>query len=243
MADVTCAPICTVNTAGSLPTAAPAPAVVTWLLMCDDTLNDGTAIVEYLQQTSTQDGVVTVTDFAADGTTPYTPLGTTGLCTTATCETNELKTVCMVDDVAGDQTGALVGYVELYCINVDASGNVSSTLLGTYTDSTVAVPYTPVGVATDPSAIGSTPVIKQGRTGIAGAGGTWSPSGAATGYTIRVVAGTPAFTDSFGNTSALVTGEVLSFTSESNSMLLDTAPTLTTALGDSAVITFTEIGA
>ena len=45
-------------------------------LMADDTLNDGSVIVNFLRRYSTVAGVTTTDDFELDGTTAYTVLGT-----------------------------------------------------------------------------------------------------------------------------------------------------------------------
>jgi len=135
--------------------------------------------------------------------------------------------VCMVDDV-NNNLSLLVPYIKIISVN-PTTGAI--TTIGNY-DYNYA-PYSP----TNPllaSSIGTTPILKQGRTRLVG--GTWSPTSLIKSYTIRVKTGTPTFTDSFGETTSLETGEVITFGEAVD--LMDTVPILTVTAGSEVFVNY-----
>ncbi|MTE20281.1 hypothetical protein F0L17_14415 [Streptomyces sp. TRM43335] len=110
------------------------------LLLCD---TDPTgAVTPFLRRyTVAGDGTATAADTALDGTTPYTPAGTVGVCETTDPCTRTVIERCGCDDADGDGTGE-VPYTELWAI--DPCDGQAPVLLGTYRDGDFTQPYTPV---------------------------------------------------------------------------------------------------
>lgn len=151
--------------------------------------------------------------------------------------------VCLIDDVNGDGT-VLVSYVEAYAVR-DNGLAVTSTLIGTFTDSTLQMVYTPQGTRTLPCDVGVAAQTLQRRLKLNGAGDTWSPTAAVQSYTVRVAtvgATLPTFTDSAGTTTELELGEVLSYSIE-NGAPLQNAPVVSNLdAANCVIISFTELG-
>lgn len=158
--------------------------------------------------------------------------------------TYDITQQCLVDDVAGDGTGQIVPFVRLTLLQVDnATGSVTSSLIGDFTDSTAATTYAAQGTARDADDVGTDAVTDQSRFLIQ-EGATWSPTADLRSYTIRVVtdtSGNITFTDSGGEITPLVAGETLSFDADVNEMF-ETSPVLTTGTGDVVVVSATKIG-
>lgn len=81
--------------------------------------------------------LVETRDTTMDGTTPYTPTGTVGTCSTP-CEAQSVLDTCRWDDTDGDGV-ADTPYLELFGVSCDGA----LTSLGTYTEDLTG-PYTPV---------------------------------------------------------------------------------------------------
>ena len=156
------------------------------------------------------------------------------------CQTDvthtELQLTNLVDDVAGDGT-VLVSYVDACLLNITADGTVTSTNLGSFTDACLDTIYTPTNPTQPGSAI-TQPVENSGRVVLTGSG-VWSPNPLTQSYTITVIAGTPSFTDSFGNTSSMFAGEAPTYDFKYDN--IDTTPTVTAGAGDTVVITYIEL--
>ncbi|PSK57984.1 hypothetical protein B0E38_01829 [Streptomyces sp. 111WW2] len=105
--------------------------------LCD--LVDGQEPVPFLRHLVYLPGATspTVLDTALDGTTPYSPAGAVGACSTP-CAVQSVIEACRCDDTDGDGLPD-TGYVEL--LGVDCEGSVTS--LGTYLPD-LSAPYTPV---------------------------------------------------------------------------------------------------
>ncbi|WP_327345983.1 hypothetical protein [Streptomyces europaeiscabiei] len=109
------------------------------LELCD-VAADGTSTPFLRRLAIAEDGTVTFTDTALDGTTAYTPAGTVGRCTTEQCAKQVIER-CGCDDTDGDGIGD-VTYTELWA--VDPCDGDAPVLLGTYLDGDLTQPYTPV---------------------------------------------------------------------------------------------------
>lgn len=146
----------------------------------------------------------------------------------------------MVDDVAGDGTGALTNYVRLVRRTVNGNtGAVTTTVIGNYTDCTAQTAYTVLGTAR----AGATTVTDQLRFTVTN-GATWSPPSGLRSYTLRVetnTSGAITYLDSNGTTTDLAAGEAVSWDADVNGVFHD-APVLTTGTGDVVVVTATQIG-
>ncbi|MGW2074264.1 hypothetical protein ACWCPK_38510 [Streptomyces sp. NPDC001953] len=110
-------------------------------VLCD--LAAAGTVTPFLRRYSVaNDGTVTTTDTALDGTTAYAPTGTVTTCGGA--ENSSGKQIlerCGCDDTDGDGVGD-VNYTELWAI--DPNGVDAPVLLGTYQDGDLTQPYTPV---------------------------------------------------------------------------------------------------
>lgn len=167
--------------------------------------------------------------------------GTWGACAAEGGGGDEVRVTCLCDDVAGDGTN-IVKYVAAHQVEVSGAGVLTSTALGTFTDNTLTTAYAPVNPV-DCDAVGAAAVVRQGREIIEN-GTLWSPSALVQSYTIRVAAigdplNPPTFTDGFGNVTTFELGEVTTYGLEEG--LIDTTAVVGTGIGDSIVITYTEI--
>lgn len=110
-------------------------------VLCD-LATDGTSTPFLRRYSVANDGTVTTTDTALDGTTAYAPAGTVTNCGgTADASGLQILERCGCDDTDADGVGD-VRYTELWA--VDPTGAVAPALLGTYEDGDLTAPYTPV---------------------------------------------------------------------------------------------------
>lgn len=158
----------------------------------------------------------------------------------ATSPVGDIKTICKCDDTLNDQT-VIVTYVEAYFQTYE-NGVVTNTPIGNFTDETLSTAYTVIGTAIDCDTLGVNAKGKYGFTTIES--GTWSPSALTESFTLRVRAqtGTVTFLDSFGLTTTLDNGEVVSWTKPTNVEFSDATPVLTAGVGESVRVTYTNIG-
>lgn len=146
------------------------------------------------------------------------------------------------DDVAGDGSN-VVQYVEAYKHTFDNAGAFTSTLIGTFTDSTLTTAYTPTN-GVDCDTLGVAARLHAGRITLEAAG-TWSPGPLVQSYTVtaRTIGDTnnpPTFTDGFANVTTLDLGIPVGFNSASGD-LIDTTAIVTSFAGDRVEIVYTEL--
>lgn len=148
----------------------------------------------------------------------------------------EFINVCMTDDTLNDGT-ALVSYEDIYLVKYDGT-SVTSTYLGSFADSTLQTPYTPIGTTYKCADYGDKPETAISVQDVTN--GTFSPDLLAQQVTIRVITGNNStFTDSNSNTVTLEEGEVLTWFLASDTM--DVTPVLTVPLGEVVRVTYTFI--
>ncbi|MFJ6014464.1 hypothetical protein [Streptomyces sp. NPDC092952] len=143
-------------------------------------------------------------DTGLDGLTPYAPVGTVGVCASASegCA-QHLREECRWDDVDGDGVGD-VRYAEL--IVVDGCTGALTTL-GTYT-SDLTGPYTPVAPV-DGGPVGPAPAARGVRAHrlVLAPGATWDAAAVPLLQSVTVVARGTATVTTTDGTSDLVAGE------------------------------------
>ncbi|EMF20413.1 hypothetical protein H114_32759 [Streptomyces gancidicus BKS 13-15] len=208
------------------------------LVFCD-TAEDGTSHSFLRRLTYDCTGEVASTvDTELDGTTPYTPAGTVGVCAGAEpdCLAHSVIEACRCDDTDGDGI-ADTDYVEL--LGVDCAGTVTS--LGTYLPD-LTTPYTPVAPVDcsdsqdAPRAFG----VQAGRVEVA-VGGSWDAS-TVTGLqsvTATAITGNGQVTTSDG-TSTLFQGESVTWSTQKEGDAALTGPLTITAVGGIVTVAYTR---
>lgn len=206
------------------------PAMIREFVMCDD----GNTFIRVMDMLS---GTI-VRNIDPMGNT-YIP---TGQASFGSCNmgVNKLDITCMVDTVGSD----IIPFVRVCYVSVSETGEVVTSSVGDFTDETMKTPYTVIGVAQVSNEVGDAVETKQGREVVEN-GFVWSPSLLTTCYTIRVssigdINNPPTYTDSFGNTTTLEQGEVVSYSTKNE--ILDSSPFVTTFTGDRVVITSVSLG-
>ncbi|MEM9526921.1 MAG: hypothetical protein AAGA31_09950, partial [Bacteroidota bacterium] len=160
----------------------------------------------------------TYTYLDAPGGAPFV-VGST--VTPASVSTGETITVAKVDDVAGDQSGDLINYVEVRLIDPETG---ATTLVATKTED-LSADYTVQGTPRNGSEIGVNARTAPFQETLPV--GTWMPSllvdsFAYAVYTVADTLNPPTFTDSDGNTDSLFEGESANFSLSDNTEALNT---------------------
>lgn len=158
--------------------------------------------------------------------------------TTATPQGTNITVVERCDDVLNNGSNIVKVYEASYQ-TVSPTNTVVSTFLGYFSDAHLTTSYTPSFIK-DCDTLGNLAKFASGRISVTV--GDWSPNSLIKSYSVRVVStagGVPTFTDSFGNITNFVLGEVVSF--EDEELLVDITPIVTVPAGSEVIITYTQI--
>lgn len=144
----------------------------------------------------------------------------TGTVEPASVSSGEVITVAKIDDVAGDQTGALVNYVQLFLAGADGT----TTLIGTKTQD-LSADYTVLGTPRNATEIGVNAKTAAFQETLPV--GVWVPGALVDSFTYAVFTvgdtlNPPTFTDSDGNVDDLFAGESPGYTIISDTVSFDT---------------------
>ena len=149
----------------------------------------------------------------------------------------ELLEVELVDDVAGDGTGLIIPYSELYTVDADGTRSLIAVVDNKGAD------YNLLGTRRSASEIG-TPAKTISQTFVV-SGANWSPTSSMTSFQIVPISisGASTYTDSVGSTVPLFEGVIFGVNQIEGTTQIDTSLIeLVIAFGDTVFINTTSIG-
>jgi len=182
----------------------------------------------------------TVNDFENDLTTPFVVTDESNVSARPSKVTQHTThhTKCLCDDVDGNGTN-FVSFVEFYKIVVGVDGSTDSQLVGTFTDETLATPYTPTNPV-DCHDIGTDPVEQWNVLDITGTQ-TWSPPFLINALSVFVLQGNPIYTGSDGVSVTMETGQSTSFSIDGSGNLVDNSNIIIDANGGTVKISYSTL--